>query len=139
MISIPKSIVDSIYSQGEDAAPLEVCGYLAGKDNRITKQYVMYNEDQSAEHFSFNPKEQFKVIREVRAEGLEIIAVYHTHPATPARPSREDIRLAFDPDIIYIIASLVKDKSIKAFQIRNKVVSAIELDVIELKQESSNW
>ena len=52
--------------------------------------------------------------------GFEILAVYHTHPASPARPSEEDLKLAYDPDMVYMIISLLKKEcEVKAFKISN--------------------
>lgn len=127
---IKSEIAKKIFAQGEQEAPLEACGYLAGKDDEITKYFPMRNQDQSSEHFTLDPQEQFSVIRQARSEGLEILAVYHTHPVSPARPSPEDIKLAYDPNIIYVIASLLNgSQQIKAFKIFKGQVAEEELVV----------
>jgi proteasome lid subunit RPN8/RPN11 len=126
MLVINKDIIDKIMEQGRREAPLEACGYLAGKDEKIVKYYPMKNIDKSTDHFSLDPKEQFAVIKDVRGEGLELIAVYHTHPKSYARPSSEDIRLAYDPNIIYIIVSLL-DNAVRAYRIIKGVVSEEEV------------
>ena len=107
---IKKDLIDKIYLQGEADAPFEACGYLAGKNDQILEYFPMKNMDHSSEHFSLDPKEQFSVTRLARQEGLEILAVYHTHTATPPRPSDEDLKLAHDPGIIYVIVSLAQGK-----------------------------
>jgi proteasome lid subunit RPN8/RPN11 len=57
--------------------------------------------------------------------------VYHSHPASPARPSQEDIRLAFDPSINYIIVSLVSpEPDLRAFLIRNGIVTPEPVEVV---------
>lgn len=106
MVIIPNQIIGQIYKHGNREFPFEACGYLAGCDNKVLKSYPMRNVDKSREHFSFDPKEQFEALKEFRKEGLDILAVYHTHPDTPARPSAEDIKLAYDPSILYVIVSL---------------------------------
>jgi [CysO sulfur-carrier protein]-S-L-cysteine hydrolase len=127
---ISKEITDILYKHGKKEAPLEACGYLAGKNNIVTKHYEMTNIDKSTDHYRLDPKEQFKVIKEARSENLEILAVYHTHPESPARPSAEDIKLAYDPNITYIIISLLKNKKdIKAFRITNGNVKKEELTI----------
>jgi proteasome lid subunit RPN8/RPN11 len=68
----------------------------------------MTNTDKSNEHFMMDPAEQFAVIKEMRAKGLEMLAIYHSHPESPARPSAEDIRLALTPNVSYVIVSLEK-------------------------------
>ncbi|MDR1527964.1 MAG: M67 family metallopeptidase, partial [Dysgonamonadaceae bacterium] len=98
MIRISQSIMDGIVAQARKELPDEACGLLIGKGNEAIKQYPLTNIDHSPEHFSFDPKEQFAVLREARSQSLQIIANYHSHPESPARPSEEDIRLAFDPN-----------------------------------------
>ncbi len=129
-MKVPESIVYAIYEQAIAEAPLEACGYLAGNDGVVTRCYPMANADQSETHFSFDPQEQFRVFKKARAKGLELIAVYHSHPETPARPSAEDIRLAYDPAIYYVIASLADgQKIIKSFKIIEGKVIAEPLEI----------
>jgi len=131
MIQIPHSIVDGIVLQARAELPNEACGLLAGKGEVAQKRYGLTNADASPEHFTFLPTEQFQVLRSARAEGLDIIANYHSHPVTPARPSEEDIKLAFDPNILYIIVSLASaEPVVKAFQIRQGVVENVLVEIV---------
>lgn len=130
VLKIPQHIVDDIFAHGREEAPLEACGYLGGQGDSISRHWRMYNVDQSPEHFTLDPKEQFSVIKLARADNLKITAVYHTHPASPARPSEEDIRLAYDPTILYVIASLHEGQTIKCFRIVNGLVTPVEISVI---------
>jgi proteasome lid subunit RPN8/RPN11 len=127
MIIIPQSVIDGIIEQARNELPDEACGLLVGKENEVMKQYPLTNIDHSPEHFSFDPKEQFLVLKEARTQGLQIIANYHSHPESPARPSEEDIRLAFDPTIGYLILSLQEQENpvIKAFSIQEGKVKEI--------------
>ena len=130
-MKISKGILEIIYEQAEAEAPLEACGYLAGKEGVITSHYKMTNVDKSETHFSLDPKEQFQVAKSVRADGSDLIAVYHSHPASPARPSEEDIRLAHDSSIIYVIVSLENEKrTCGAFTIKNGMVTPEPLDIV---------
>jgi proteasome lid subunit RPN8/RPN11 len=127
---ISKHIIADIYDHAWLGLPEEVCGYLAGTGSEVTKSFRMTNVDHSPEHFSFDPAEQFEVMREVRKAGLEILANYHSHPKTPARPSEEDIKLAYDPNISYVIVSLAAQSlDIKSFKIRNGEVEKEEIQV----------
>lgn len=129
MLIIPELIIKKIFKQGISELPNEACGYLAGKEDKILKHYPMTNIDRSKTHFSLSPKEQFSVLKKAREEKYSILAVYHTHPATPARPSEEDIKLAYDPEISYVILSML-EKSIKSFKIKNKEVFNEEIKII---------
>ena len=131
MIGITRDVAEDIIEHAKKDIPVEACGYLAGKNGLISKSYRMTNIDNSPEHFSFDPKEQFDVVRKVRSEGLEIIANYHSHPVTPARPSKEDINLAYDPNISYVIISLEGGREdIKSFSIENSDVKIEEIKII---------
>ncbi len=131
MIRLTRDVANDIIEHARNDTPVEACGYLAGKNGVITRSYRMKNIDNSPEHFSFDPEEQFDIVRKARSEGLEIIANYHSHPATPARPSPEDINLAYDPDISYLIVSLADGREeIKSFSIKESVVKNQEIKII---------
>ena len=105
--TITEIAYQSILAQAQKDAPIESCGYLLGPDKETaTENYPMTNIDHSEEHFSFDPREQFAAVKYARQNGLVIVGNWHSHPASPSRPSAEDIRLAFDPNILYFILSL---------------------------------
>ena len=74
---------------------------------------------------------------DIRSAGLELLAIYHSHPETPARPSAEDIRLALTPDVIYVIVSLqdAYTANVKGFCIENGNVSEVPLKIVERQNE----
>ncbi|MBA4411273.1 MAG: M67 family metallopeptidase [Bacteroidota bacterium] len=131
MISIKQSILDQIVAHACNDLPNEACGYLAGNDGVITHGYQLTNTDHSPEHFSFDPAEQFQTVRDARSKGLQIMANYHSHPGTPARPSVEDILLAYDPEISYLIISLANSQvDVKSFKIKDSIVEKEEIIII---------
>lgn len=85
----------------------------------ITKVYLLTNTDNAPNHYSMNPEEQLKAIKDARANDTEIIGCFHSHPHTPAIPSSEDKRLACASDMEYLILSLQKPDCLvlKAFGI----------------------
>ncbi len=130
MFKIPGEIINKISEHGKKDFPLEACGYLAGSGNTVTDIIYMTNVDKSNEHFTFDPKEQFKALKYARQNGRELIAVYHSHPNSPARMSEEDIRLANDTSVKYLIYSVVDDE-INCFAIdKEKNVDKIEIEKV---------
>lgn len=116
----------------EAGAPLEVCGLLAGTGDRIEKYYPMTNADASADHFTMVPEEQFAAVKSMRTDRHTLLAVWHSHPATPARMSEEDLRLAYTPDVAYMITSLAVDdsESLRGYDVTDGTPNEIEV-VIE--------
>ena len=135
MIIIPKAIYDDMITHAQDGFPLEVCGILGGVGDSVSANYRMTNTDASNEHFMMDPREQFAVVKELRAKGLAMLAIYHSHPETQARPSEEDIRLALTPDVSYLIISLANaDKpEVNSYKIRAGNVQIETIKVIIYK------
>ncbi len=130
MIRINQAVIRAMIAQAEQELPAEACGYLAGANGLVSRHYRMTNLDRSAEHFTMDPGEQFAAIKDMRQQGLKLRAVYHSHPETPARPSLEDIRLAHDPDISYVIISLAAEEPvIKSFLIRRGEVTPEPIEI----------
>ena len=132
-LEIPNNIFQQMLKQAEAEAPIEACGILAGSDSKVKKLYKMINADRSSDHFMMEPAEQFKVVKDIRSAGLKMLAIYHSHPATPARPSQEDIRLSFTPDVTYVIVSLQHPScpAVKGFFIKNGNVTEVPVKIIE--------
>jgi len=131
-LQIPNNIFKQILKQAKAEAPIEACGILAGKDGMVKELYKMTNTNRSSDHFMMEPKEQFKVAKDIRSAGLEMLAIYHTHPTTPARPSAEDIRLALTPAVTYVIVSLQSADSpvIKGFLIQEGDIAEVPVKVL---------
>jgi proteasome lid subunit RPN8/RPN11 len=132
-LEIPKIIFEQVVAQAKTEAPIEACGILAGRESRVEKLYKMTNAEKRSDHFAMEPSEQFKVVKDIRASGLKMLAVYHSHPATPTRPSAEDIRLALTPDVMYVIVSLQnKDYPVvKSFLIGNGNITEVPVKITE--------
>jgi len=131
-LEIPNIIFEQMVAQTKAEAPIEACGILAGRESRVEKLYKMTNADRRSDHFMMEPKEQFKVIKDVREAGLEMLAIYHSHPATPARPSAEDNRLALTPDVTYIIVSLQNGDhpAVKGFLMENGSMTEVPVRIV---------
>jgi len=134
-MKILQSIVNAILAHSQGELPYEACGYLAGNNGVATNFYALTNTDKAADHFTMDPKEQFAAMKEMREHGLDLLAVYHSHPDTPARPSAEDVRLAFDPNVSYVIISLAdSERVVKSFRICKGTVSPEDIEIIAKNQ-----
>ena len=139
-LKIPNNLFEQMIQQAKAQLPIEACGILAGKNEQVEKLYEMTNVDKSNVHFMMVPQEQFKVVKDIRSAGRKMLAIYHSHPETPARPSAEDIRLAITPDVIYIIISL-QDANVpvvKGFVINDGDVTEVPVKVCNTEISCDN-
>lgn len=132
MLQISQDTVAAIVAHGQREIPNEACGYLAADADGVVRRHLeLRNLDQAPDHFTMDPGEQFAAIRRIREEGRKLIAVYHSHPESPARPSEEDIRLAHDPAMLYLIVSLLPGAGqFRVFYIRQGEVQEEELAIV---------
>jgi len=132
MLKIEKRVYEEMIDHAKKVFPIEACGYLVGNETMITALFRMKNVDNSPEHFSFDPREQFDILKKTRNAGLKIWGVYHSHPYTAARMSDEDVRLAYDERLLYAIVSLMAEEPVmRIFRVDNKVPAEVEYVVIE--------
>lgn len=137
MIIITQKQYQEILEHSLKVAPNEACGLLGGivEDNakQVKKVYLLTNTDNSPEHFSMDPKEQFTAVKDMRNNGWTMLGNFHSHPASPSRPSDEDKRLAFDRSSSYFIISLMDERNIvlKSFNIRKGEASEEKLIIVE--------
>ncbi len=118
-LEIPEDLLNRIIEHARQEYPLESCGILAGKNGQITKFYPMVNTRKSSSCYLMEPEDQLRVFQEIEKEGLDLSAIYHSHPHTAAFPSQRDVDYAFYPDSLILIISLI-DKEIPqvgAFQV----------------------
>lgn len=123
MLILPLELHDEIIAHTRAGLPNEACGLLAGEsrgeEGIVKGVYCLENTDRSPEHFSMAPGDQFRVISEIRKKGWVLLGNFHSHPSTPARPSEEDLRLAFDPSLSYVIVSFQRPEPVlKSFRIQ---------------------
>lgn len=132
-VRIDSAIYRSMLKLARAKSPIEACAVLGGAEGRVSEFIEMTNADNSPEHFSFVPEEQFAAVKKLRAAGKKMIGIWHSHPASPARMSEEDLRLAYTPDVAYVILSLVDtDRPVlKAFNVIEGKPREIRLDIGE--------
>ncbi len=136
MLILKQEDYQKILEHARTGLPNEACGLLGGYTNEdgsqvITDVYLLRNMDESREHFSMDPKEQFAAVKDIRSKGRELLGNFHSHPESPSRPSEEDIRLAYDSKIHYLILSLMEEGNpvLNSFHIEKGAVTRETLEI----------
>ena len=106
-ILVPGNVLRQIKSL-QETSRTEACGVLIGTLNdygiaRATRMVPTENLLQSSTRFEIDPRKLFEIFDGLRDEE-DIIAVYHTHPATPAKPSQWDREYMEHATFVWIIA-----------------------------------
>jgi proteasome lid subunit RPN8/RPN11 len=116
-----------------EGRPYEVCGLLAGKDDRVERVYRAANKERSPVRYEIDPKDLIRIFREIDNADLELVGIYHSHTHTDAYPSATDVRLAYYPEAYYVLVSLMDERSprVRAFRIRDGQISEVPIDVVD--------
>ncbi len=112
---LPRPFYVEMLAQAQAELPNECCGVLAGTilttdQNRIgsvLRRYPLVNaaESPTTEYLS-EDKSLFAAVRDLEKRGLDILAVYHSHPTSEAIPSKKDRERNYSPDVMILIISL---------------------------------
>lgn len=126
-------MLDALLEEARRAGQTECCGLAAGRGDRLTQIFPATNELASPVAFEIPPRELFEIFRTLRSEGLDRIAIYHSHPAGANVPSARDIERAYYPEAVYLIISLAAPPSrqARAFRIVPPDVREMEIVVEE--------
>ncbi len=130
--------LDAIIEHARTHKPLEACGILAGDgDGRVRQVFLMDNAERSPTLYMMDSREQFRVFDEIDREGLELVAIFHSHPHSPAVPSPRDCELAFYPDALYLIVSLMDEQpDCHAYRIVDNQVEEADIVVTDGDDQS---
>jgi proteasome lid subunit RPN8/RPN11 len=72
-------------------APLETCGLLAGKNDRVENVIPVRNQAQSPVRFVMDPYAQLQALEWIESQALDLVGIFHSHPAGPETASATDI------------------------------------------------
>jgi proteasome lid subunit RPN8/RPN11 len=115
----------------ERQLPLEACGLLAGTQDRVTDVILVQNKAQSPVRFVMDPYEQLKAFDWIESNGLELLGIFHSHPAGPATASATDIAEAAY-DVVHLIWSREQTHwQLRGFWIENGRIVEASLQIVE--------
>jgi proteasome lid subunit RPN8/RPN11 len=110
-VLISPTVIAEMLAHARAEAPRECCGLLIGKGESVSRSVRAKNLDATATRYLIAPDDHFAAIRAARAEGLEVIGAYHSHPSSAPIPSATDIAEANSgSDFLYVIVSLIGDE-----------------------------
>jgi proteasome lid subunit RPN8/RPN11 len=103
---LPRSAVNRLLAVAQARPGEEVCGFVVRTADGCAVRPIGNVADDRARRFEMDPAGMIDALRSARDDGEEILAIYHSHPAGPATPSALDQRLAYYPELPYLVISL---------------------------------
>jgi proteasome lid subunit RPN8/RPN11 len=117
---ISKNHLNEMFAYVESQTPLEACGLLAGKSERVEKVILVRNQAQSAVRFVMDAYEQLRAFEWIDSHGLDLLGIFHSHPAGPETVSATDITEAAY-EVVHVICSKPDGKwAARGFWIENR-------------------
>jgi proteasome lid subunit RPN8/RPN11 len=106
-LEIPWRILAAMVEHCMREAPLEACGILAGRrEPWVDCLFPLRNELASRTRYNASPADLIAAIQAMRSNSSVMLALYHSHPASPAIPSRTDLELNHYGPLPRVIVSL---------------------------------
>ncbi len=108
-ISMTERVRADMITHARREAPHECCGLLVGQGSRVDACVPVRNvSPEPATRYSIDPAAHIAARRRLRGTDREVVGCYHSHPASPAVPSRTDIADASYPEFVWVIVSLAQ-------------------------------
>jgi [CysO sulfur-carrier protein]-S-L-cysteine hydrolase len=108
---LPEAVLAELIAHAREAAPLECCGLLAGHIadgiGAVSAHYPIENVVRSPTEYETDARGMLFAFRAMREHGIELLAIYHSHPASAPVPSRHDVeRNTYGESAVHVIVSL---------------------------------
>jgi proteasome lid subunit RPN8/RPN11 len=71
--------------------PLEACGLLAGRQDRVENVIFIRNQAESPSRFVMDPYKQLRAFDWIESNGQVLLGIFHSHPNGPETVSPTDI------------------------------------------------
>jgi [CysO sulfur-carrier protein]-S-L-cysteine hydrolase len=131
-LKISRQLLDEVVAHAQAEAPNECCGMIAARDGRAVAVHRARNAAASPKlSYHMDGKEQYQIEMAIEDAGLELGAIYHSHPRSEPVPSQTDVNLAkWWPDPLYVIVGLEHaEPDVRAWRIVDGAVSEAALEV----------
>lgn len=115
----------------ERVAPLEACGLLAGKKDRVEKVIPVRNQAESPARFVMDPYEQLKAFDWIDSNGLDLLGIFHSHPAGPETASPTDIAEAAYEVVHLILSRTESGWKVRGFWIERGKAFELSIKILE--------
>ncbi|PZA07926.1 MULTISPECIES: Mov34/MPN/PAD-1 family protein [unclassified Meiothermus] len=127
MLCIPKDLLASTWRHLRAEFPREGVGLWAGRLGLVTRVIPLPNVDPKPHQgYEADPATLLRTLQGLEAAGLELLAIYHSHPTGPARPSLTDTAKAYWR-VPYVIFAL-ESSEVRAYRLPEEEEVRVEVE-----------
>ncbi len=129
---LPRPLVNQLLTQAQHSPEIEVCGLISSRNGQTAKVYPVKNiAPEPGRLFRMEPEGLIDAMRQIREQGEQLFAIYHSHPHSPAIPSATDLQQAEYPDALYLIISLDTKGvlEMRGYRLRNNALEEVVLEI----------
>lgn len=110
-LTIPGSLLAEVVAHARRELPNECCGLVAGHvadgAGIASASFPVGNDAASSSEYETNARDMLRAFHAMRERGIELLAVYHSHPMSEPVPSRRDIaRNTYGESVAHLIVGL---------------------------------
>lgn len=90
-LTLSHATIRHLRDEARAAPDVEVCGLIGRTADGRDTVYPTANVHTAPAHaFEISPRDQIRALKLMRQTGAQLLAIYHSHPAGPAVPSKAD-------------------------------------------------
>lgn len=120
-IRISPELLAEVKAHARAERPRECCGLIAGRidgaEGHMLRRFPIRNDRASENEYLTNGRDLLDAMKAIRIEGLEPLAIYHSHPAGDPVPSRRDLEHnTWGETVVHLIVGLAgPDPEVRAW------------------------
>ena len=132
VLELPQAMAEAIIAHARACHPQEACGLVAGRGDRAELLWPGLNASATPEVAFELDLETLSRQLELEELGLELLAIYHSHPTGPEVPSVLDVKSHHYPDSYALICSLADGEkpALRAFRLADGAVVEVAVLVV---------
>jgi len=108
-VSLSPEVARRLLDHARAELPNEACALLGGNEaaGRVTSLHLARNRLASPYRYDVEPDDLVRIVHDIEGRGESLVAIFHSHPGTPAVPSPSDAREA-RYEVVHLVAGLAE-------------------------------
>ena len=132
---IAEALLAELIAHARRELPNECCGLLAGHvidgAGVASASFAITNDAASSSEYETNARDMLRAFRAMREGGLELLAIYHSHPMSEPVPSRRDLdRNTYGESVVHVIVGFAaREPHVRAWWLTEGGYRGAECDI----------